>query len=433
MPGGVATAAQPPLRYREGENMYSYGRSWDSAPVYVGQDGSNKPSTGTGRFDIIVRCADDPYVLAAESTSLSMDFGLTEEKLETCALSYVPCSHYCDQGLLLMAPLFVLICCSCCSCCAREHEERRARGERGCCGGLIAMLGAWWDGCGVVLWACCGRCGWGVRFRDRWCNCCTPEAQRRRRRRDAAAARRQARTDGWLAGDGADPGAAWRTPGWVTALGLVEVPPVGRQPPAAAAPVGVPRESLSAMATTLALLGAAGGVPEVGSPGREAPHPQQLCSICLGPLDDDDGDAATADGGKEDGTGDEGPSSQLLQLPCGHLYHWECGCQWLQAHVSCPECRALVCEPEAAEAAAAGGGDSGTAALGFPSAAPPVPPGEQALTPPHTPPRTVTPPREGRSPQPDAGGAAVPLAELSNVAPGPPLAESRGEAEGRGP
>lgn len=72
---GIATAAQPPLMYREGENMYSYGRSWDSAAIYTGQDGSHKPSTETGRFDILVRCADDPYVMAAESTSLSMDFG----------------------------------------------------------------------------------------------------------------------------------------------------------------------------------------------------------------------------------------------------------------------------------------------------------------------------------------------------------------------
>jgi hypothetical protein len=72
---GPATAAGPPLRYQEGDNRYSYGLSWDSAAVYIGQDGSNRPSVGTGRFDIVVRCADDPYVVAARATALSMDFG----------------------------------------------------------------------------------------------------------------------------------------------------------------------------------------------------------------------------------------------------------------------------------------------------------------------------------------------------------------------
>ena len=177
-------------------------------------------------------------------------------------------------------------------------------------------------------------------------------------------------------------------------------------------------------------------VPEVGSPGCEAPHPQQLCSICLGRLDDDDGEAAEADGPPKDGGGADGSSltNELLQLPCGHVYHWECGCQWLQAHVSCPECRALVCEPDAAAAAAADG-DSGTAALEFPSAATPVPPGEEALTPPHTPPRMVTPPREGRSPQVDEDGVVVSPAELSNLAPGllagsPPIGQRQSGGEG---
>jgi hypothetical protein len=72
---GPATAAEPPLKYQEGDNRYSYGLSWDSAAVYVGQDGSHRPSVGTGRFDIVVRCADDPYVVAAHATGLSMDFG----------------------------------------------------------------------------------------------------------------------------------------------------------------------------------------------------------------------------------------------------------------------------------------------------------------------------------------------------------------------
>ena len=70
-----ATAAGPPLRYREGDNRFSYGESWDSPAVYVGQEGSHRPSIGTGRFDIVVRCADDPYLLAALDTGFSMDFG----------------------------------------------------------------------------------------------------------------------------------------------------------------------------------------------------------------------------------------------------------------------------------------------------------------------------------------------------------------------
>jgi hypothetical protein len=51
----------------------------------------------------------------------------------------------------------------------------------------------------------------------------------------------------------------------------------------------------------------------------------------------------------------------VAQLPCGHVYHWDCGRQWLQAHVSCPECRARVQPAPAgstgADAATAGGGN----------------------------------------------------------------------------
>jgi hypothetical protein len=152
LPARTAPPGVPPLSYREGDNRYSYGRSWDSAAVYIGQDGSHRPTVrengsfepfisiyqhkcdhftktgsgqnqgklssktvfsqvGTGRFDIgkktgflshlcintiflprqardkhrenskkarfleVVRCEDDPYVLAAQATSLSMDFG----------------------------------------------------------------------------------------------------------------------------------------------------------------------------------------------------------------------------------------------------------------------------------------------------------------------------------------------------------------------
>jgi hypothetical protein len=44
LPARTAPPGVPPLSYREGDNRYSYGRSWDSAAVYIGQDGSHRPT-----------------------------------------------------------------------------------------------------------------------------------------------------------------------------------------------------------------------------------------------------------------------------------------------------------------------------------------------------------------------------------------------------
>ena len=77
---------------------------------------------------------------------------------------------------------------------------------------------------------------------------------------------------------------------------------------------------------------AAGGRERNQARATPPPQQQQLCSICLGGL--------AADGE------DKAPEARLLRLPCGHLFHYDCGLQWLGAHESCPECRALVSAPE---------------------------------------------------------------------------------------
>ena len=89
--------------------------------------------------------------------------------------------HYCDQGLLLMSPFMLLICCSCCGCWARETEERN-RGSFCClveCGNALGQL----------CWNMCGRCACGVRCRQRCCACCASREERRRTRRQRAARR----------------------------------------------------------------------------------------------------------------------------------------------------------------------------------------------------------------------------------------------------
>jgi hypothetical protein len=104
--------------------------------------------------------------------------------------------HYCDQGLLLMSPLMVLICCSCCGCWARESGERDGGWccwfqERGClveCGSAL----------GLLCWNLCGRCACGERFRQRCCACCAGREERRRTRtaiRTALAADRRRRRE----------------------------------------------------------------------------------------------------------------------------------------------------------------------------------------------------------------------------------------------
>lgn len=215
--------------------------------------------------------------------------------------------------------------------------------------------------------------------------------------------------------------------------------------------VGVPESELMGMTTSLRKLtlqvesqrGAGfastedtGSNTPVGSLlSREAPHPQQLCSICLGRLDDNGAaivqeqadsstDGATAASFAEEAVAPAGkpkkaeevdgakllqvgaverlrsarftlPSHQCatwskvappferqirfffdgclqwygfgcLQLPCGHVYHWDCGRQWLQAHDSCPECRARVLPAAAGE----GGGDADGLAASPPNTPP---------------------------------------------------------------
>ena len=272
-------ATLPPLAFSEGDNMYTFGRGWDSAPLFLGQTGHHRPQRPASRFDIVVRCADDPYVLAAHATGLSMDFGLTEAKLHACALPYVPCAHFCDQGLLLMLPLFLMVCCGCCGICVREHE----RSGRECCCSTLRLR----------LASCCGS-----RSATRDLAVRQSRGAREAGRDEAAAARGAGR--GWME----------------RAVGVaLENPPTASR--------GVPAAMLESMVVTL---------PALADGGPEAPHPQQLCSICLGGL--------AADGEAK------APEARLLRLPCGHLFHYDCGLQWLGAHESCPECRALVSAPE---------------------------------------------------------------------------------------
>ena len=51
---------------------YVYGAGQTSAAVYAIRGKANRPDA---RVDVVVRCADDPYVLAAAMTGLSYDFG----------------------------------------------------------------------------------------------------------------------------------------------------------------------------------------------------------------------------------------------------------------------------------------------------------------------------------------------------------------------
>jgi hypothetical protein len=133
-------------------------------------------------------------------------------------LSYVPCSHYCDQGLLLMCPLLVLILCSCCGCCARENEG----GGEGC--GACCYEGSLCSECfasaGLACWAFCGRCACGVRWRDRCCECCASRAEPRRRRREQNAigfmgnSRTERRARAAANNGGEEEEDDWQTPGW---------------------------------------------------------------------------------------------------------------------------------------------------------------------------------------------------------------------------
>ena len=76
------------------------------------------------------------------------------------------------------------------------------------------------------------------------------------------------------------------------------------------------------------------------------------CSICLIEL-------CISEPGGVSGSEDEaepaikGGGPPIL-LDCGHVFHRECGAEWLATNATCPECRAAVSDELPAPAAAAG-------------------------------------------------------------------------------
>lgn len=76
-------------------NEYVYGEGPESPAVLALRDiDGNRAPAVRPLVDITVRCANDPYVLAASSTNLRFDFGLTSDKYRACTIPHVPCTRY---------------------------------------------------------------------------------------------------------------------------------------------------------------------------------------------------------------------------------------------------------------------------------------------------------------------------------------------------
>jgi hypothetical protein len=79
-----------------------------------------------------VRCADDPYVMAAGYSRLSLDFGVTQHKLDACSMPDVPCARDCERGILMLTPLVLLAVLAVGSTVAKARQSVTGGGCRPC-------------------------------------------------------------------------------------------------------------------------------------------------------------------------------------------------------------------------------------------------------------------------------------------------------------
>eukprot|EP01051_Picozoa_sp_SAG22_P014064 SAG22_NODE_1656_length_3888_cov_3.928477_3_plen_748_part_00 len=373
------------------QDVVTFGGSPAQPLLFVPAEAKGPASAGSnGLLSLAVRCSNDPDVLAGPMTEYSFDFGLTPEKRRRCSQLEVACAGSCDMGVLLLLPLVCLLSFHCCARCQRPGgpceqlgvgwQRARSRATQRCKAECIARL------------PCCGRC------------CCCreePMGLGRQRRRPwgngddhAGGERRGAGGDielvvgarvGERAAVEAEIEEAWRARQeeqrarrlllnsiFASTIGA-DIGPRGfgrrgggrdreleaADAAAAAAAAAGPAVSVQTLDRLEAQAAAAvgGGLLLSEEPG----DPHRRCSICLVELCIEEQEDGNDDG--NDGAGGGWPTAAAagcgragggppILLDCGHVFHRECGREWLVVRPSCPECRAPVVDDQKPSAGA---------------------------------------------------------------------------------